>query len=109
MNLFSIRVEFFFFWLKELNFFLNMTQLIEPIFLCDSKIEIFGWKSQKWNFSIFWKLKIDFFHMTRRIEPAFFNKTQRIELFLKLTQSFLNGLEESNPFFFNTTQRIEPF
>ena len=46
MNLFSIRVEFFFFWLNELNFFfLSTTQWIEPIFYVTQKIEIFGWKS----------------------------------------------------------------
>ena len=53
MNLFSMRVEFFFFWLKELNF-LNMTQRIEPTFFeCDfffqkkkktQKIELFSKK-----------------------------------------------------------------
>ena len=108
MNFFSIRVEFFFFWFKELNFFffeydsMNRSYFFE----CDSKIEIFGWKSQKWIFSIFWKLKIDSFHMTRRIEPAFSTWLRELNYFWNWLKVFFNGLEESNPFFqYDSTNR----
>ena len=82
-------------WLKELKFFLNLTQWIEP----------------------------SFFNMSRRIEPSFcvlysknwpFFWTWLTELNL-----FFTSLEDLNPFlmwhrelnllFWSTTQRIEPF
>ena len=89
-------------WLKKLKF------LVEKV--------------KRWNFLFFWKLKIDFFHMTRRIEPAFFNMTQRIVFFEFDSKFFLMDSKNRTPFFqydstnrtlfkmwlFSMIQRIEP-
>ena len=58
---------FFWIWLKELNSFFFWIRLKESnLFLNVTQIEIFGWKLVK-------KTQNWFFHMTRRIEPAFFS------------------------------------
>ena len=102
------RIEpLFWIWFKELNLFLSMTQKIElfffwirliesnPFFECDSNWN-FGLKNSQNKIHNWF-----FFHMTRRIEPAFsiglkdlmlFSLKQRIEL------SFLIGLTELDPF-----------
>ena len=72
---------FFWMWLKELNLFLNVTQIIELFFECTQRINLVS--------------------MTQWIEPFFFekeNETQRIEPFSIWLKDW---------FFFNVTQRIE--
>ena len=102
MNLFSIRVEFFFFWLKELNFFWIWLKESNPIFLNWLKNWNFWLKKSKMKlFNFFENSKLMFFHMTRRIEPAFFNMTQRIELFFEFAQSFFWWTRRIEPFFFS--------
>ena len=60
LNLFSIRVEFFFFWLKELNFFWIWLKESNPFFECD----FFSKKKKLKKFNSFQKKK-----MTQIIEP----------------------------------------
>ena len=88
-------------------FFLNTTQWIDPIFLnATQKLKFSVEKVKNEFFSIFWKLKIDSFHMTRRIEPAFSTWLRELNYFWNWLKVFFNGLEESNPFFqYDSTNR----
>ena len=109
------RIEPFSIWLKdliysvwhqELNFFFEYDSMNRSHFFeCDSKIEIFGWKSQKWIFSIFWKLKIDSFHMTRRIEPAFSTWLRELNYFWNWLKVFLMDSKNRTLFQYDSTNR----
>ena len=75
-------IEPFGMWLKELNFFLNVTPRIELPFFLQKK-----WDSKKWTF---------------------FNLTQGMNFFQYDSKNWI-WLKEFNPFFFlKMTQRIEP-
>ena len=73
-------------WRKELNFFLNVTQRIEPFFSkCDSKNwTFFEYNSKNWIFARYIRLKV------KESNLLFFNTTQRIEhFFLHVTHVFI--------------------
>ena len=109
-------------WLIELSLFhepllnkswifLFLTQRIELFFEYDSinrthflnvtqKLKFSVEKVKNETFQFFENSKIDFLHMTRRIEPAFFNMTQRIELFFEIDSKFFKWTRRIEPFFF---------
>ena len=93
----------FWVWLKNIElFFLNTTQWIEPIFWMWLTNWNFGWKNCQ-------KIQ-NVFYMTRRMGPAFFNMTQRIEPFSICLKDLIYSvwLQELN-FFLTRTDRIGPF
>ena len=115
------RIEPLSVWFKELNLFLSMTQ---------KKIELFFFlNTTQWNDSMnrthffecdsnwnFWlkniKKKIQnwFFHMTRRIEPAFFNIFKELNLFRLDSKIWCYSVwpKELNFFWLGLTE-LDPF
>ena len=85
------RIElFFWYWLKEVNVFLNMIQRIEFFWTWLKRIEpsSFWSMTQRIDFFLTWFKELNFF-MTHKIEPPFWRR-----------------LKESNPFFWTQHQKL---
>ena len=111
----SKKWTFFSNWLKEVNFFLQLTQRSELFYLTkyDPKVWFFLIWLKELNTFLTWLKELNFFlQVTQRSELFIWqNMTQRFDFFWydsKNRTLFWMWLKELNLFFLNMIQRIEP-